>query len=95
MEVRPHRRLRSRHRRWGAGGRGEVAGGTGDIVFAVGASRCVRVRGDTGRGLERTSRLMEPGSIPLESNHTLESVGHYFEKPWKIMERKLSHFFLK
>jgi len=26
---------------------------------------------------------------------TLILVGHYFEKPWKIMERKLSHFFLK
>ena len=39
---------------------------------------------------------MEAGSIPLgESNHTLESVGHCFEKPWKVIGRKLSHFSAK
>jgi hypothetical protein len=37
--VRPHRHMRSRHRRWVAGGRGDVAGGTGDIVSVVGADR--------------------------------------------------------
>jgi hypothetical protein len=69
--VRPHRHMRSRHRRWSCWWQRGVAGGTGDVVSAAGASRrafgrCAAIR---------RARHTDPRSARDAQRSLLESRG--------------------